>query len=209
LYVSTEVRWFCSGLMPQRALSWFSRVGQQPQEQPSRIDYYLDLGDYDSLGIKLREGRIEIKQREAWQGTVQLGPQFVGVMEQWRKWSWALAEPDAGLASDWISTASWIGVEKKRWLLRYQACREEEITPAPDGEAVEQGCQVELAQVQAQGQVGWSLSFESYGGESAGRETLLLVAARLFSGESIDLPLSADTSYGYPKWLAMLGDKAP
>jgi len=173
------------------------------------VDYYLGLGKYDFLSIKLREGRIEIKQREAQHGTVRFRPQFVGVMERWRKWSWALADPGASLAQDWISSPAWIGVEKKRWLLMYQTSPEQGIVPTPDGEVFGQGCQVELSSIQAQGQAGWSLSFEGFGGEAAGRETLLLVAARLFSRGSLDLPLSVNNSYGYPKWLAMLGDEAP
>ncbi|MFN2186104.1 MAG: hypothetical protein ACK2UU_19140 [Anaerolineae bacterium] len=195
--------------MPGRALEWFHRAGQKPQEQPPRVDYYLDLGEHDSLGIKLREGRIEIKQREAQHGTVHLGPQVAGVMERWRKWSWALAVPDSILAQNSISSPVWIGVEKERWLLLYQTGLEGEIAPAPDGGVVEQGCQVELSRIQAQDQVGWSLSFESFGGKAAGREMLLLVAAHLFSREAIDLRLSVSNSYGYPKWLAMLGRADP
>lgn len=195
--------------MPPKVLAWFHRIEQKPQEQPPRIDYYLDLGAHDSLGIKLREGRIEIKQREAQHGPVQLGGQFSGVMERWRKWSWALAEPDASLVQDWIASTAWIGVEKRRWLIVYQTGREDGIAPALEGEVVEQGCQVELARIQAQGQAGWSLSFEGFGGEAAGGETLLLVAAYLFDGEPIDLPLFTGNSYGYPKWLATLGNAAP
>jgi hypothetical protein len=208
-FVSTEVRWFFEGPLPPRVLAWFHTVEQKPQEQPSRVDYYLDLGAYDSLGIKLREGRIEIKQREILHGTIQLGAQSVGAMEQWRKWSWDLAYPVPGRAPGWNSSPAWIGVEKKRWLFLYQTGREGDIAPAPDGEGIEQGCQVELSRIQVQGQAGWSLSFEAFGGEAAGREALLLVAAQFLAGKPIDLPLSAANSYGYPKWLAGRRDGAP
>lgn len=199
--------------MPPRILTWFHRIEQKlqqkPQQQPPRVDYYLNLGGYDSLGIKLREGRIEIKQREAEHGTVHLGRRLAGMMERWRKWSWALTESDTSLVQGWIASPAWVGVEKKRWLLMYQTSREEGIAPALEGKVVEQGCQVELASIEAQGHAGWSLSFEGFGGEASGRETLLLVAAHLFNGEPADLPLSTGNSYGYPKWLAMLGNTAP
>lgn len=215
MFATTEVRWFCQGPLPPRILKWFQRGGRQPQEQPLRVDYYLGLGANDSLGIKLREGRIEIKQREAQHGAVQLGPQFVGMMERWRKWSWglawdqgSLAEAQDRLAQDWISSPTWTGVEKKRWLLIVRATREDGIAPAPDAGTVDEGCQVELAQIRARGQVVWSLSFEGFGGTSAGRETVLIAAAHLFSGERVDLPLSSGNSFGYPKWLAMLGQGA-
>lgn len=205
MFASTEVRWFFEGSMPPAVLAWFHRVGQKPQEQPPRVDYYLDLGEQDTLGIKLREGRIEIKQREALHGAVHLGPQVVGMMEGWRKWSWPLGEPDAGQVQNWISLPNWIGVRKERWLLVYQTGLEDGVSQAPDGGVVEQGCQVELSRIQARGQASWSLSFEGFGGETAGRKTLLLVAVHLFSREAIDLPLSASNSYGYPQWLVQRG----
>jgi hypothetical protein len=208
MFVSTEVRWFFQGPMPPGVLAWFYTV-EKPQEQPSRVDYYLDLGAYDSLGIKLREGRIEIKQREAQHGTAHFGSRFAGAMERWRKWSWDLAGPGTGLAQGGNSSPAWIGVGKKRWLVTYQTGGEEGIAPAPDGEAIEQGCQVELSRIQAQGQASWSLSFEAFGGEGAGRQALLLAAAHVLAGEPVDLSLSVANSYGYPKWLAKKGEKAP
>jgi hypothetical protein len=190
-------------------LAWFQRGGRKPQEQPTRLDYYLGLGAYDALGIKLREGRIEVKQRQAQHGTVHLSPQFTGAMERWQKWSWALAEADSRLAEDWISWPAWVGVEKKRWLLMVQTTGEDGVRLTLDGESVEQGCQIELAQIRARGQAAWSLSLEGFGGASAGRETLLLAATHLFSEEPIDLPLSVDNSCGYPQWLATLERAGP
>ena len=206
MFVTTEVRWFFEGPLPPRVLAWFQRVGQKPQEQTPRVDYYLDLGEQGDLGIKLREGRIEIKQREAHHGAVQLGPQVAGIMERWRKWSWSRGDSELEPAQHWMSPPAWVGVRKKRWLLVYQTGFEDGVSRAPEGSVIEQGCQVELSRIQTQGQSNWSLSLEGFGGETAGSKALLAVAVHLFSREAIDLPLCASNSYGYPQWLTQRAD---
>ena len=60
---TTEVRWFRRGSIPQSVRQWFSTLGRQPEFQPPRLDYYLRLLDGDALGIKIREGKVEVKQR--------------------------------------------------------------------------------------------------------------------------------------------------
>ena len=61
MYPTVEVRWFREGAIPGDVQRWFHASKQAPLDQPPRTDYYLRLGCDQSLGIKLREGRIERK----------------------------------------------------------------------------------------------------------------------------------------------------
>ena len=68
MFATAEVRWFYEGAVSPEVLEWFEQGELTPEEQPYRVDYYLRLSDRDSLGIKLREGRIEVKQRHRQHG---------------------------------------------------------------------------------------------------------------------------------------------
>lgn len=63
MYPTAEVRWFHRGKVPLDVMAWFLRLHGEPEEPGHRVDYYLRLSDADALGIKLRDGRIEIKTR--------------------------------------------------------------------------------------------------------------------------------------------------
>ncbi|MGD8968471.1 MAG: hypothetical protein PVI07_13255, partial [Anaerolineae bacterium] len=67
------------------------------QRHPAREDHYLRLSDTYALGIKLRQGRIEAKQRVRRPGVVRFHERVTGIVEHWRKWSFQLAEPSRAL----------------------------------------------------------------------------------------------------------------
>ena len=54
-----EVRWFSRGALHPPVLEWFQRAMGKPEQQPARVDYYLIVVNGSSLGIKLRQGRLE------------------------------------------------------------------------------------------------------------------------------------------------------
>ncbi|MFN2285080.1 MAG: hypothetical protein ACK2UQ_11710, partial [Anaerolineae bacterium] len=72
MFPTVETRWFYPGIIPSDVLAWYHYGERAPEAQPTRIDYYLRLSDHGDLGIKLREGRIEIKQRAKQYGAQQL-----------------------------------------------------------------------------------------------------------------------------------------
>ena len=206
MFPTMEVRWFYKGTVSPEASQWFQQGERRPEEQPPRVDYYLCLSDRDSLGIKLREGRIEVKRRHRQHGVVRLGERVTGLVEHWRKWSFELAEGSRNLASIVVPPASWIVVKKERKLRRYRLAEDQKIVAVPVGEYNIRGCNLELTSISVKGKEWWSLSFEAFGVETAVYGSLVHVAQRLLAtGESPIL--DAQDSYGYPKWLQMLGHR--
>ncbi len=198
MFPSLEVRWFCGGSTPAEVVEWFGGGERTPEEEPRRVDYYLRLGNMDALGIKLREGRLEIKQRHLQQGVVRFHEHAAGLVEQWYKWSF------------WVSEAgptprpSWIGVQKERRLRKYQLAEDGKLVAIPTGEYPERGCAAELTTIQVEGQEWWSLGLEAVGEGSSLAETLMRTARHVLAPGHLSFSFDAVHSYGYPRWLALL-----
>lgn len=204
MFPSMEVRWFYQGTVPAEVAEWFHSGSSQPEEQPPRVDYYLCLPEMDGLGIKLREGRLEVKRRQHQHGILRLCDQAAGVVEHWRKWSFQLLAGDGELANSLKPVSSWLGVEKGRLLRKHRVAEDDRLVPVPVEEYPERGCSVELSTLRVEGQDWWSLCFEAFGNESSLRDTLLLVVEQVLTCERLPCPLDAAASYGYPRWLASL-----
>ena len=83
---SAEVRWFISGALPGEVLSWF-KAGQAIDSEGVQVHEYLLFPDCQSVGVKLREGRLEIKAILATSHPLSLEPGIQGRPEEWVKWS--------------------------------------------------------------------------------------------------------------------------
>ncbi len=92
--ITCEMRWLLDGALPQDAERWFQR-GREPAVPVKREDRYLLLPGVADMGIKEREGRLEIKGRLAVLKTHAITPEIEGRAERWCKWSHAAA-PIAG-----------------------------------------------------------------------------------------------------------------
>jgi hypothetical protein len=204
MFPSAEVRWFYKGQVPGQVWAWFAEGEHLPSEQVPRVDYYLHIEETDSLGLKLREGRVEIKQRHCQYGVVRVRERVAGMMEHWRKWSLPLAEAGADWATILKPAPSWIGVEKGRWLRKYQMVADGRVAAIPADEVLGQGCGVELTRLRVAGDAWWSLGFEAFGDESSLREDLVYVMDHFFARGSVPLSFEARNSYGYPRWLTLL-----
>ena len=59
---TTEIRWFFAGDVPAAVGAWFGRAVPAAEPPAARRDYYLQQAERrDDLGVKLREGRVEVK----------------------------------------------------------------------------------------------------------------------------------------------------
>jgi hypothetical protein len=210
MYPTAEVRWFQTGFIPREVKEWFESRPGQAEDQPPRRDHYLDLAGDETRSIKLRQGRLEVKQRHQQSGSVRFEERVAGVVERWHKWGFALSEMAAvtgDLPGRDSMDASWIAVDKDRSLYRFRLSGEEQgrevAVPVPPGVYPVQGCELELCQIHAGGQVWWSLCFEAFGQEST-LEANLLSAARQILFKGSPLVLNAADSYGYPRWLGLL-----
>ena len=203
MFPTVEVRWFYQGPIPPEVLAWFQRGGQGPEEPSCRVDYYLRLADRDSLGIKLREGRLEVKQRCRQYGVVRFHERVVGRVEHWRKWSFALARADGGLAGLAVPAPAWVEVRKERRLRTYRLTGDGEVVAVRAEDCPVQGCDWELTAVRAGDEAWWSVCFEAFGGGPALRETLVLVARHVLDG-GVPRGFDVGHSYGYAGWLGMV-----
>jgi hypothetical protein len=200
LFPTIEVRWFFEGTPSLAVVEWFAQGEPEPEAQSGRVDYYLRLTDGDGLGIKLRQGRLEVKQRHRQYGLVHLHQRVTGRVEGWRKWSFELAGCDRDLASILVPALSWIGVKKERRLRRYRVTSQEMVVAVPTEAGTGQGCGLELTRIIIEGSQWWSLGFEAFGDQARLYDTLLRVATQVFAAGE---PPSLDSkdSYSYPRWL--------
>ena len=196
MFPTVEVRWFYRGKIPTHIHAWFARLAGPAMDQAQRTDVYLDAGRVD-LGIKLREGQIELKQRQQADGFIHLMDQTTGEIERWRKWSFSLA---AGCG---VNGTGWTAVTKTRRLRSYYLARNGAILPLPVGQRVARGCEVELTQVEACDEAWWTVAIEAFGEGDAQVQVLRLVGHYVF-GVGVGHVFSASDSCSYPAWLARL-----
>jgi hypothetical protein len=164
------------------------------------------MPDRNDLGIKLREGKVEIKHRTHQYGVLHFHPHAAGYVDAWRKWSFDLAtfSADPKPRSPWSDW--WIGVRKERWLRRYLVTEIRRVTEVPDGVMIENGCEWELSRIQTEGVEGvwWSTAFEAFGEVSALKDILVEVVGKTFMDIS-GWEYCAEDSISYPKWLGLIG----
>jgi hypothetical protein len=213
-----EVRWFLPGPLAASGAgleAWFRRhpryggsdepapLAWAPAPPGWRRDRYVVLPGHDDMGIKWRDGRLEIKGREAALGTQVFAPAIEGRCERWLKWSYAgeaierrFAARFRGRAADGIVT-----VEKRRLQrhIRLDPCAMVEVGPDDQREC---GIDVELVQIRMAGspELHWSLAFEAFPSDAQISERFMQVVERFLEGCPA-LPLTADRSMSYPRWL--------
>jgi hypothetical protein len=204
MFPTVEVRWFSTGKIPDEVADWFQRPTGVPGDQQTRVDHYLRFEEGEAVGIKLREGRIEVKQRYRRLGLVHLHERAAGQVDHWRKWGFEVAGGDADPGLLLTPASSWIGIEKERRLRRYRIGRDGRITAVPVLEMCTHGCDLELTRLAAEGADWWTIGLEAFGEESILRDHLLLAAEFVFGTEGSPV-LEADDSASYPEWLMKLG----
>ena len=116
------MRWFYAGKLPVATSNWFEQdaLGGEMQPSEEREDIYLYSPGCEYLGIKLRQGRLEIKWRNAELGVVSWGG-VEGKLEKWGKW---LCEDSSkeSFRPEVLEGKSWISVKKVRSQRLYDDC---------------------------------------------------------------------------------------
>jgi hypothetical protein len=202
MFPTVEVRWFGRGPVPAEVQRWFARCPGAAAAQMPRVDTYLRATG-DALGIKLREGRLEIKPRRGELGVVQLHPGVAARVERWVKWAFPLAA-DGGDALDAVrGSPAWVDVRKARALRAYTLAADGTVEAVPAGHLTPQACTLELTRVGAGEGVWWTLGFESFGDDARSRERFFRVVEQVL--HSAEPPrLRAADSCGYAAWLGRL-----
>jgi hypothetical protein len=203
MFPTVETRWFYPGAIPSDVLAWYHHSERAPEAQPTRIDYYLRLTGHDDLGIKLREGRIEIKQRARQYGAEQLHERVHGLVEGWHKWSFGINDIGDGLNDLAGPHPAWIAIHKTRRLRRYRVTSVGDVFAITGAEIAPQACIIELAEVVIHGETWWSLAFEAFGPQAGLHATFTRVAQHTLRGSAVP-DLDAEHSHGYAQWMQNL-----
>lgn len=223
-YHSAELRWFLPEQSPWDCLlDWFTLQGRlainvEGQYDPraatgsfvklerERVDEYLLLPQCDTVGVKQRQGKLEVKALVASPRPFSLGG-VVGRVDQWVKWSFDPSEAIVTqLEIEMDQSGPWRKVVKKRYTQKISLDSVRPIAVSPD-QYPEIGCNIELTviDVQATLRTWLTFGFEAFG--PSGRVVALLdQAVQHFFAAYGPPPVSLDgnDSLSYPAWLAKL-----
>ena len=213
---SYEVRWFFDGTVAQHAAlqQWFETTAPLPQcpgigspvwqgrldDQP---DVYLLVPGSDDMGMKWREGELQIKGRVSSLGTQVFGGRHQGIVERWTKWSYAhLPAPYERLFLAGHETGLVTAVVHKTRALR--KVRLDTLTgQAHEVNAqtgVDRGLSVELSELEVAGKAYCSLAFEAFPDDSA-MDAAFIAAVAAFVDGLTAVELTAAQSRSYPAFL--------
>jgi len=193
---TAEVRWFLRGPLPEAVVRWFeAAAGARAWEV--RTDRYVRTEATD-LGVKTREGGVEVKRREALLEEARFTEEAAGRVERWRKWRFALAEEAAPETDDWVAV-------HKRRLNRPFAVDAAGVRPVEVEVDAVQGCSLEVSEVQVAGAAWWSVCFEAWGADEAALPDVLRRAAAHAFACGAPPALPPARAMGYPAWLAREG----
>lgn len=217
MYYSGEARWFFRGEASAAAERWIA-AGGLSEQAPERIDRYLVLPGCSTTGIKIREGKFEVKAQTSPTETARWSERIAGSRDTWVKWSRATHDT-ATLADRIDSGEHWALVSKRRTLRLFSL---ESGAPAEvgiDSPWLSAGCQVEKADIRIawagaygmapeqedwqQAARWWTFCFEAFG-EPDRLLDHLDTMIRHVASEAPDLEFAQESSTSYPAWLASL-----
>lgn len=199
---SAEVRWFLKESVPSQIVGWFKGGDIAAKNEGARWDIYFNLPGNDNLSIKLREGKLQIKQRKAELGFQRWRDDVEGRVEEWVKWSFTLDNNNREFPDLSTPDGAWVSVKKSRWLKKYEVTMKDEVKAVDADHQIDQGCNIELTEILVNGQTWWSLGCEAFGKAGRVEKNLRLVLARVLSDQQFP-SMRAEHSYGYPMWLGL------
>lgn len=222
-YHSAEIRWF----LPEqdqwdRILRWFRLQDQLPlnkegkydsktvsgpfvKQERDRTDDYLLIPDSDTVGVKQRQGKLEVKALVAGPRPFLL-PDVSGRVDQWVRWSFKPSDMIASqLRTELHDSGPWRKVEKIRYLQKYSF--ESGLVAVSPDQWPDTGCNIELTVINVKASIGtwFTFGFEAFG--SSGQVlTILDEAVQHYFTAHGRAPVQLDgrDSLSYPTWLSML-----
>ena len=205
MLTTNELRWFYPGKIPEDIEVWFQQncLIDQMQAPEERQDRYLYTPECNYLGIKLRQGRLEVKWRKAEFGVLRFGELVEGVVEKWGKWLCDDPSDESFQLVQVVGSSSWINVQKLRYSQAYQVLPNFSVQPIAANEHTQNGCHVEITHLLIQDHPWWSLAFEAFGEDAHLMDNLQTTASWVFNTYR-GSKLQAQNSYGYPHCLALV-----
>ena len=194
---TTEVRWFASGALLPSFIEWFTNGGRAGILE-IRYDVYR-AGHSSDIGLKQRDhGPLEAKLRRGMNGTVHLGGDVYGRIEEWQKVRTADLSDGEDVGGRWIEV-------HKVVVTRTFELGEDGVVEVEHRDLDVPGCDVEIASIEVDGTMAWTFALEAWGPDGI-RRAVLEGALAEFVARSRRFPPSFLSSLGpdigYPEWLA-------
>lgn len=222
LFQSAEIRWFLPPSMEwELALEWFvggdyNKNDHIPEtnsgeiclgnikKEELRTDEYLIIPDCTSVGVKKRQGKLEIKAQNGIPEKY-FHESISGEINYWSKWSFQPSESNIPIMEgDLNLSGEWLKINKIRYLLKFSKLKDDLLEISPE-EWPESGCQVELTQIWAEDDLQkWtSFGFEAFGGSFQNMKENLIDSIHFFLSErkKPSFLLHSDNSMSYPEWI--------
>jgi hypothetical protein len=192
--VTAEVRWFWPGPIPRDLQDWFKSSSHWlgPVSSETRVDEYLRHGSQKDLGIKRRNGLVEIKGLVANERHAVAFVNCESVITLWSKWSTRSLD---------LSRSALIPIRKHRLLRRFIRGHAGIVETAAGNPRPANGCDFEITALEGpESSRWWTLGFESSG--PLGEVELNLVATVVLVGDYDPPKIESGIAQSYPGWLA-------
>jgi hypothetical protein len=215
-FASHEVRWFFDGAVAEHPAlqTWFetfSPIDRKGDFGPpvwmgrfdDKPDVYLLLPGADDMGVKWREGNLQIKGRVASLGVHSYCGRFQGLVERWVRWSYGnLPDPYRRLFVDGNEKGLiTVSVRKTRALRKIKIDTYNGIALEVDPkEFIDRGINFELTDLEVAGSPYCTLAFEAYPDDAAMHAAFTNTVETFLDGLK-GVELGSENSMSYPAWL--------
>ena len=209
---SHEVRWFLEGSIEQHPElrrwvetgaadpKWTGRLGGKP-------DVYLVVPGAADMGIKWREGQLQIKGLESAMGTQKFAGQHEGQVERWIKWSYegkSIEDAFSRWFTDESATTRTVEVFKTRCLRKVRISPFSQTPIEVDSQTqIDRGGALEVTDLRVGSNAYTSVAFEAFPNDP-GMHADFTVFVNAFLGKLTGVELTASNSLSYPAWLKAL-----
>ena len=212
---SIEVRWFLDGdasshpgvrhwfenyaPIPRSsnvgAITWRGRLGEQP-------DVYLLLPGHADVGIKWREGMLQVKGLVEDLGRHAFCGRYEGSIQRWIKWTYAdLPAAYRSLLDARDDPGIEIASVGKRRAMRLMRCdMSDSPLEVPTGQWFDRGLGFEMTELELAGRNYCSIGFEAFPSDEWQRPEFVAIVERFLEGLAESVLLNA-RSFSYPAWL--------
>lgn len=212
---SHEVRWFFEGKVQQHASlqQWFETTTPFPKRpgvgppvwqgrRDDQPDVYLLVPGSDDMGIKWREGELQIKGRVSSLGSQVFCGRHQGNVERWIKWSYAsLPASYQRLFVAEETALVTVSVRKTRALRKVRLGRLSGKAEEVDAKRfIDRSLRFELTELEIAGKAYCSLAFEAFPNDSA-MDTAFTEAVEALVDGLTAFDLTAACSQSYPAFL--------
>ena len=158
---SVEIRWFFQGQMSDKLLAILGDSNIQSKWE-SRSDYYLLIEKCDSMGIKLRNSRLELKWLKKSNNFNLPQLNIDGKIEHWIRWEW-------NDTKSFNNILQFIHLNKDNPWLKIDKCRSQKKFKIQadslvdvQSESVHFDFAIEITKLKIFEQYWWSIAFDSF-----------------------------------------------